>query len=362
MNGGSDLATPRILVAGGGAVGRMVADAAAAGGADVTIVSRSAGARGTRTGRPVWTWNDLAASALPEGLFQIVLVAVKAMDTPDVAARLARLPAARGACLVSLQNGLGNEEVLEVACPGNPVASGALTASVERVDASAAGGGPDVRRRTRGGVVLAPWRGQAGPDGDRARAALDPLARALEAGGLPARVWPARGSAAVSGRDLKWSKLLLNIAGNGLAAATGLLPDRLAADPAALSFELRLLREARRVGEAEGARWADLPGFPVRTLVGSLALPDVLLRPLLGPRLAGGRGGKPPSLWLDVEAGRPLEADALYGAVVRLARRHAISTPAHDALLRALAARTSDPDRRPVPLPVILAWASGNHP
>lgn len=340
----------RVLVVGTGAVGRMVANVAAAGGAQTTMVGRSREGGGARGGSPVATWDDLDANATGVPGFEAVLVAVKSMDTSDVAERLSGLAPVRAALLVSLQNGLGNEEILAAACPDNPIASGALTASVERVAGDRAA---DPGRRTRGGVALSLWNPIPEPAGDRASGLLRSLAAALDRGGLPAVAWECYGQGR-RGRDLKWSKLLLNIVGNGTAAATGLLPERLVSDPDALSFELRLLREARRVGDAEGVRWTDLPGFPVRLLVRALALPDRILRPLVARRLAGGRGGKPPSLWLDMEAGRPLEADALYGSVVRLAGRHGLVAPAHDALLQALARRASDPGRTPVPLPEIL--------
>jgi 2-dehydropantoate 2-reductase len=52
------------------------------------------------------------------------------------------------------------------------------------------------------------------------------------------------------------------------------------------------------------------------------------------------------SMLQDVEKGRPLEADALNGAVVRLGRVHGVPTPVNDTLL-GCAQLLSDTNARP---------------
>ncbi|MBX5476309.1 MAG: ketopantoate reductase family protein [Clostridia bacterium] len=320
----------RVLVVGAGAIGGLCASTLRAAGADVRVVSR----RGGRIlDMPVLTWDDVPAAAA-RGV-DAALVCVKAYATADVAERLQRLDLSPGTCVVSLQNGLGNEEALAAVASDWVVVAGAVTAAVHRDR-----GGDS--RATRGGVALSAWSAAVPPP---AAGVLDALAERFTRGGLPARVIP--GS---RGRDLKWSKLLLNVAANGTAAALGWTPARIARDPLAMSFEIGLLRETVRVGEAAGVRWVDVPGFPVRLFRHVLRGPAFLVRRLLARPLAGARGDKPPSLLLDLEAGRPLEAPWLYGRVAEAAEEAGLGAPFHRTVLRALEARRNgappwSPDR-----------------
>jgi 2-dehydropantoate 2-reductase len=120
-------------------------------------------------------------------------------------------------------------------------------------------------------------------------------------------------------RTAAWRKLFSNLAGNPLTALTG---GRMAifGDPAIRELALGLLREALAVGRAEGAALAD--DEPERTLALFDAMPP--------------EGGS--SMLYDRLAGRPLEYDALTGALVRAAERHGIDVPLNRAILALLGA------------------------
>ena len=71
-------------------------------------------------------------------------------------------------------------------------------------------------------------------------------------------------------------------------------------------------------------------------------LPAILLNPVLRRKIAGGRGGKPPSLQLGLAQGNPRsEGEFLYGAVARAGAEAGIDTPVNRALWETLRAITS---------------------
>ncbi|HEX9439428.1 MAG TPA: ketopantoate reductase C-terminal domain-containing protein, partial [Roseiflexaceae bacterium] len=78
----------------------------------------------------------------------------------------------------------------------------------------------------------------------------------------------------------------------------------------------------------------NLPRYPAALLAAALRyMPTVLLDPLLRRMVAAGRGGKPPSLHLDLARGNPRsEGEFLYGAVARAAERADCAAPVNRAL------------------------------
>ena len=138
------------------------------------------------------------------------------------------------------------------------------------------------------------------------------FARLLEGSGL--RVLPSNDFA-----TLAWRKLLLNVVVNPTTALTMQRQAVLRhADVYALSLEI--LEEAVAVARAEGARLAaDEPARVMATLLS--------YAPELGT-----------SMYFDRQAGRPLEIEALTGAIVTCAARHGIPVPVNRALLALLRA------------------------
>ena len=152
------------------------------------------------------------------------------------------------------------------------------------------------------------------PDGTRSQRAVR-LARALVGAGLRA---PLRGRI----RREIWLKLWGNVALNPLSALTRATLAEICAQPATRAFARAVMAEVEAVAAALGERMAV----------------DVDAR-LAG---AGGVGAHKTSMLQDLEAGRPMEVEALTGAVVELARLTGVATPSLDALdgmIRLLAAR-----------------------
>jgi len=74
-------------------------------------------------------------------------------------------------------------------------------------------------------------------------------------------------------------------------------------------------------------------------------LPEVLLQPLLYKPLGGGRGGKMPSLHIDLHHGRrDSEVVVLNGAVTRFGHANQIPTPVNEALTATMLTLVASPE------------------
>ena len=320
-----------VLVYGAGAVGQFIGGALTLAGNDVTLLARPAlhdalaraplaiQGTGTYAGTrvPIASVTSITELSRPPAL---IILTVKSYDTAGALPDLRRLVDA-GATVLTLQNGVGNEETLARAL-GAAVRSGAFTISI-----SVPAPGSITRHTAKGGLGFAPVAGED----------LAPLLARFAPTGLP--IVTTR-----SYRALKWSKLLLNMLANAQSALLGLPPAAIFADPALFAVEQRAFREARAVMRAAGIGLVDLPAYPVRLLAAAMALPASLARRLLAARVGGGRGDKLPSLWVDIEAGRGRsEAPWYNGAVAALAEQTGVPAPVNATLTRLLAEAAADP-------------------
>lgn len=246
----------------------------------------------------------------------IAIVAVKAFDTPGAIATLQRagLDPTRTA-IVTPQNGIGNEEALAAAFGADSVVACALTVPVE-LDAQ---GRP--LPANSGGIGFAPVGGSRN---------VEYVSAAFAASALPTmRVRDYRA--------LKWSKLALNLVANAGCAILDVTPAELVADPRAFDLEIRAMREVHAIMRALQIRTLDLPRYPVRALQTVASLPLPIARSILADRIAGARGAKPPSLLLDLRAGKArTELDALNGAVAAAARSAGVAAPVNTVVTRVL--------------------------
>ena len=148
---------------------------------------------------------------------------------------------------------------------------------------------------------------------DRSRSArVDALAVAMNAAGFDAQV-------AADIRVAIWTKLVGNLSYNPVAALTLARMHEINASLGLLALIRALIGEAMSVAEAYGAR------VPMT----------------LDERIAVAReiGNSKNSMHQDIERRRPLEVDAVIGAVIELARKAAIATPMIDAVHALIAER-----------------------
>lgn len=319
----------RVAVLGAGAVGTLLGGLLASSGAEVVLVDPrvppDAGAEviiHEPDGRRIAA--RVGRAAAPAALARAPDLAVLAVKTFDLAAALDDLRAWPGTPVLTIQNGVGAEDLVAAARPGVGHVAGSLTAPVERL------GALEVRWRGRGGIGLAPVAGAV--DG-----LVDDLVRAFTAAGLPAR---RLGDA----RAMKWSKLVANLVGNALSALADRDPGEIYADPALFDLERRQLLEALAVMRAQGIRVVALPGANVPLLALGVRLPAPVSRRILARVVGGARGGKSPSLRLHLRGGAPglSEIAWLNGAVARAGGVLGVPTPVNDALATLVEAATVD--------------------
>lgn len=143
------------------------------------------------------------------------------------------------------------------------------------------------------------------PSGERSERA-EKLGAALVAAGLKAPVRPRI-------RDEIWVKLWGNLSFNPLSALTGATLDVLASDPGTRAVARAMMVEAQAIAEKLGVRFA----VSVDKRIDG----------------AGAVGAHKTSMLQDLERGRPMEIDALVGAVQEMGRLVEVPTPAIDLVL-----------------------------
>ncbi len=242
--------------------------------------------------------------ALALGPFDVAILAVKSFDTRPLMQSL--LPYATFLPpILSLQNGVENEAAIDAVLGTDRAIAGTVTSAIGRGAA--------------GEVTLERLRGVGIAAGSPLS---EPLAAAMTNAGLKARLYP-------NPLGMKWSKMLTNLLANASSAILDITPAQIFAHPGLYRLELQMLSEALKVMGALGIPVVNLPGTPVRLLVGiASGLPPALSQPLLVRALGSGRGGKMPSFHIDLHNRRgQSEVDYLNGAVVRFGTRAGVATP-----------------------------------
>ena len=296
----------RYVVLGCGAVGGLYGARLAAAGHEVGFVARSdvdvLRRDGLRVdsvdGDVVLPAGSFAVSADPAdlGTPDVVVVAVKTTANGALPGLLG--PVVGPSTIVAVfQNGLGVEAAADAAAPGAAAVVGGMC-----FVCSAKPGPGHVVHADYGAVTVAPYRG-----GIEAAAAV---ASDLGDAGAVAEATPDLTTA-------RWRKLLWNIPFNGLTALLGVGTDELLADPSGRATVEELMAEVVAGGTACGA-----------VLTAADAADMVVKTEAMVPYRT--------SMALDLEAGRPLELDAIYAAPVRAAAAAGVAMPKVDALRRSL--------------------------
>lgn len=327
----------RVLIIGAGPVGLWIGANLIRAGHDVGWVGRprvtaALRAAGLAVETPTGSWQanpsavfDTVISAYEFKSSDLICITTKAYDLNaalDEIAAAQLAPAGSVTVIAAFQNGVGAEERVAARFGAERTIAATTTTPV-----SMAGPGRLRVDRAGGGIAWAPLDPAA--PGPRDRIA------ALVASGC--------GAVVADWRALKWSKLLLNLAGNASGAILDLPPARLFADSRMFRFEMAMLREAVQVMDAASIRAISLPSAPAASLAWALrCLPDTLLRLLLQRRLSAARGDKRPSLYYELanHTGRS-EVTWLNGAVVDAGARLGIPTPLNERLHSVLTALVS---------------------
>ena len=322
----------RICIVGAGAVGGLTGAWFARAGHEVCLVARGAHLEALRRdGLTLLAEGKRTVYLLPAsdepaefGVHDAIFVCLK---TYSIAAMLPRLKALIGpeTLVVPAINGLpwwyffkegGRFDGASIACldPG-----GKMLAALDPrhivgcvVHAAAEVTEPGVVKHTAGRLFLI-------GEPDRSRSArAERLAAAMNAAGFEARV----------AEDIRvdvWTKLIGNLSYNPVAALALAHMHEINGNEALLGLIRAMMQEAMRVAEAYGVR-----------------VPMTLDERI---EVARKLGGAKISMHQDVEKRRPLETDAILGAVMELARKTGVATPMIDAVHALIAERAKHLDR-----------------
>lgn len=317
----------RICIFGAGAIGGYMAAKLAQAGADVSVVARgphlaavqSKGLTLLEEGAEPLTVRVLASADAAElGEQDYVIVTLKAHSVPPVVGAMQPLIGA-GTTVVSGVNGVPWWYFHRI----GGALEGTRLASVDPGDVQWNGFGPDrvlgcvvypAAEVSEPGVVrhIEGNRFSLGePDGSKSDRAVA-LSGALQAAGMKAPVRPRL-------RDEIWVKLWGNLSFNPISALTHATLDVLCTDPGTRDVARRMMVEAQVIAEKLGVV------FPI----------DV------ERRIDGGAavGAHRTSMLQDLDAGRPMEIDALVRSVQELGRITDTPTPTIDTVLALVALR-----------------------
>jgi 2-dehydropantoate 2-reductase len=336
-----------ILIIGAGAIGCLVGGKLALSGQNVVLAGRPRFAETVRTQGLILedaagahtVHNIRAAGSIAEALalatapYDLFIFTVKSYDTETALAELQEAAYAAGLelpALLSLQNGVGNEEAIGRAMGEARVIAGTITTPV-----SVRAPGVILIEKPSHTIGLSAWRGSE----------LQPLVarlrNALREAGFATRVY-------ANAQGMKWTKLLMNITGNATSAILDEPPVQVFADPALVDLEIAAWREALAVMRRAGIPPLNLGRRPFRIFAPLIrTLPDGLLRPVLRRQVASGRGGKMPSLQIDLCSGKTQsEVCWLNGAVARYGRHWQVPTPVNQQLTETLLGLVRNPAER----------------
>ncbi|MBN2235281.1 MAG: 2-dehydropantoate 2-reductase [Opitutales bacterium] len=287
----------RIGIVGVGAIGGFYGVKLALSGADVHFLLRSDYDSVCKNGLEIREPENRSFRINPNayreaseiGHCDLILIALKTTAN-SVMCDLAAPLVGPDSVVLTLQNGMGNTEILAGCFGGDRVLTGQCFVTLNRI-------APGVIENYSPGKITVGSMVE-GEARDRMPAIVDVFNRA----GVPCSI-------ADHLDDLLWKKLLWNVPFNGLAVAAGGIPtDRILASPALLA-ETRALMEEIRIGAA--AFGVEIPARMIDRQIDATF-------PM---------GAYRPSTLIDFLEGRPMEVEAIWGEPLRRARSRGILMP-----------------------------------
>ena len=296
----------RVAIMGTGGVGGYYGGMLARAGEDVVFVARGVHLEAIRSSGLTLKTTHAGECTLPVkatddpggiGAVDLVLFCVKTYDT-DTAALLIRPFIGPQTVVMSLQNGVGNEEqIARVVGDKHVIGAAAYISSV--IEAP--------------GVINQSWvyKMYLGELDKKSSSRIMKLVRAFERAEVAVEVPPDIHGA-------MWSKLLRISTFAGVGCVTRLPSEAILNCPETTSLFWGMVEEGYAVARAGGIDMPDNFIDQFRAIISTLV-----------PTLR-------PSMYYDLEAGRRLELEELIGTVIRLGEKHSIATPLTFAVYAAL--------------------------
>lgn len=292
-----DATHPRIAVIGSGAVGAYYGARLAQHGHDVHFLLRSDYATVVKMG-----WNIRSChgdfvltpdqinvydsvSRMPKA--DLVLVCLKTVSN-DQYEPLIRPLLHPGTLILTLQNGLGNEEQLASLFGRQRVLGGMAFVCLNRVEPGL------VHHIDQGWIQIGDFSGGRSPR-------IDAIGQFFNDSGVKCKVL----DNLMLGR---WDKLVWNVPFNGLGAALDLTTDKLIGTEPGLEMVTAIMREVIAAAAAQG-----------------LILPETSIEQKLNHTRT--MGAYNTSMQIDRHQGRPMEVESILGEPVRAARRAGVPVP-----------------------------------
>jgi len=297
----------KILVMGAGAVGAFYGARLQQAGEDVVLCARGDNLRALKEkGLEIKSFKGdlkiaVKATENPREFapYDLILFAVKSYDT-EASARQLEGCLAKDGILMTIQNGVENEEILCRFFPREAVMGGNSRVGAELV-------APGKILHTAIGVIeFGELDGRETPRAQR-------LAEIFKRAGI-------FGELATDLKTIRWYKLMGNNSTNSVSALTRSTLGQMLEDPEGYNLVRTLMLETLAVGRAEGAKVTDdrvdLQLQQIQKNLNAYAIKTSTLQ--------------------DLEKGKRLEYDAISGAVVRAARRHGMRVPATETVFALL--------------------------
>lgn len=224
------------------------------------------------------------------GPVDLVLVGLKSIANDRMAELVAPLIGSETAIL-TLQNGLGNEEILAEAFGADRVLGGVAFLCSNRGEPGT------VHHLGQGRVTLGEYRGGLSTRAER-------VASIFTAAGIPCR-------AVTDLAKARWEKLVWNIPFNGLSALTGCDVTQLLAHPPTRTLAAELMSEVIAAANVQG--------------LSSPIDPETFIPAMV--EATDGMDHYQPSMMIDRREGRPLELEAIYGIPIIRGQKKGIAMP-----------------------------------
>jgi 2-dehydropantoate 2-reductase len=313
-----------ILIFGAGAVGGYLGGQLANVGYDVTLVARGQAAAAIQKHgltvlyeqqqfithpRVVTTFRQ---AMVDDAKYDVILVCMKSYDAEAALNEMVAFCPSPPP-VITLQNGIGIEEMFVREFGAEKIVAGSLTTPISHEAYRTI-----IVERADRGLALAP----TSPELDISRWVNIFTGAGIETTGLKDYL------------SMKWSKAMVNMIGNATSAILNRHPKVIYDYGPTYKIERDMLKETASIMKSKKLKGVELPGVPTGRLMFSIRwLPDAVVQPALTNIIATGRGNKLPSFHIDLVSGKG-ENEVVYhnGAVSAAGSDLDIATPVNTAL------------------------------